>query len=311
MTKRKHTIDVIIPLYNCAQYIREAIDSVMSQTYAPERIIVIDDGSTDVSGEIVKKIIAAGTRVKLEYYHKKNGGLSSARNFGIEHSDAEFVAFLDSDDTWLPSKLEKQIKCFEAGNVNLGLVYCGYQVIDENSRFTDQHFVLKIDPEMKGEVFIKLLHSNTISSSGSGVMIKRECFRTVGLFDETLKASEDWDMWLRISEKYEIDYVNEVLVNIRRHSSNMQGNFDHMLKNMISFFSKWMKRKDIPRPVYLQWGHIIAEFILKTKDKNKSVQDVCEALTSGERRKLYYRTGGSIKLYLALKKIRRSINKQK
>jgi len=201
-------VSVVIPTYNYARYIREAIDSVLAQTYRDSEIIVIDDRSTDDTKGVVSQY-----GPEIEYIRQENQGLSAARNTGIRNSKGEYIAILDSDDIWLPSKLEKQIKLFEA-NSELGLVYSDGLVFGEKLAWDDLSFGGNMN-FYRGRIFDKLLMGNFIPCPS--VVIRRGCFDKVGLFDINLGACEDWDMSLRISLHHEIDYVDELLVKHRKH----------------------------------------------------------------------------------------------
>ena len=232
-----YSVDVVIPVYNGAQYILQALSSVMGQDCPPKNIIVVDDGSTDTTSDLVMNLVSP---IPVRYVYQENGGLSSARNTGIRLCTSEYIAFLDADDEWYPHKLSSQLELFrKSDRENLGAVYCGYEVIDEESRISDEHFIVEPDPLNRGYIFDRLLEANSISSSGSGILLKSECLLRVGTFDEKLKACEDWDMWLRIAAHYEFDYVPESLVRIRRHSHNMQKCSNFMYSNILVFYDKW------------------------------------------------------------------------
>jgi glycosyltransferase involved in cell wall biosynthesis len=234
----KKTIDVIIPAYNAEKFIERTIESVLSQTYLLRKIIVIDDGSIDKTVEVVENISKI-SKIPIVLISQENKGPNAARNTGLEHSDSEFIALLDADDIWKEEKLQKQIEVFEQSEFeNLGLVYCGYELVDEKGEYVNKKNIL---PCLKGKVFNQLLKSNLISGSCSSVLIKKECFEEVGLFDEKLRGSEDWDMWLRISKHYEFDYVDEPLVYITDRGASNNKNFEKMLDNRIKFLNKWME----------------------------------------------------------------------
>jgi len=221
-------VSVIIPAYNSEKFIRETVFSVLNQSLKPREILVIDDGSTDQTGKIVKDL---GRRHKIiEYVYQNNKGLSAARNTGIKKSQFQYIAFLDSDDVWKRNKLEKQVLVFQKTQFSkLGLVYCDYNDISENGKVLKNYPSFKINKNVRGNVIKYLLSGNKISGSGSGVLVKKECFEKVGLFDERLITAEDWEMWLRISKKFSIDYVDEMLVSIRRHSENISSNNEKMI----------------------------------------------------------------------------------
>ena len=203
LKKSALAIDVVIPAYNGENFILDALKSAINQTLPPHKIIIVDDGSTDKTNEIVSEC-AKTSKINIEIIKKTNGGLSSARNAGIEASDSNFVAFLDADDTWVENKLEEQMKVYETTELkNLALVYCNYDVIDSNGIIKYENYKAPLDKKrMRGVVFKELLERNKIASSGSGVLIKKEIFDIVGLFDENLRFAEDWDMGLRIAEKF-------------------------------------------------------------------------------------------------------------
>src|SRR5579862_475861 len=194
------TVDVIIPAYNAQEFILQAIHSVKSQSY-PARIIVVDDGSTDETARLVNDRFATDPAVR--YIYKDNGGLSSARNRGFAESSAEFVAFLDADDLWVPNKLADQLEVFRrTGDPKLGVVYCDFENIDSTGFRLLDKARFQLDRSVRGEVFTQLLCGNYVAGSGSAVLIKRACFQSAGVFDEEFPTCEDWDMWLRLARYY-------------------------------------------------------------------------------------------------------------
>lgn len=216
MSKSKGiTVDVIIPTYNGLPYLKEAIKSVLIQTYGDLVLYVVDDGSTDGTADYVRSL--KDTRIK--YLRKKNGGPNSARNLGVKRSSSKYLAFLDSDDVWEPEKLKKQLGLITE-NTELGMVYGFQHTIDENGREVGW-----LEIEKRGWLFGDLLSGNCIAGSGSMVLIRREVFEKVGLFREDLLIGEDWEMWLRIAKEYKIDYVPEYLANVRVHARSAQKNY--------------------------------------------------------------------------------------
>lgn len=236
----KPAIDVIIPLYNGELFIAQALESVLSQTLPPARIIVVNDGSTDKGPEIVYSYQNKGS-TPIEIITQENKGLSAARNTGITHATGDYIAFLDADDVWLPEKLQQQMYVLTNSNLSdLALVYCKYAIINTKGALDPDGFVVPLNTTMRGMVFNKLLSGNKILSSGSGVLIKRSVFDIVGRFNETLRFGEDWDMWLRIAEKYEVDYAEKVLVHIRRHGDNMTASKHKVFQGEITFYRTWL-----------------------------------------------------------------------
>ncbi len=234
--KYKIFVDVIIPTYNQANLLKRAINSVLSQRGVTANIIVVDDGSTDHTQEVVREL---KNRYKnINYIKQSNKGLSSARNKGLINAKSEYIAFLDSDDFWEKDKLTKQLELFDNfGKSTLGVVYCNFRNVNEKGKkLPVKTFSLRGD--VKGYVYDKLLEGNYISGSGSAVLVKKECFEKCGYFDENLEACEDWDMWLRISKKYEYDYVNEDLVSIRLSQGSMSRNLHKMSVGMAQMYDK-------------------------------------------------------------------------
>lgn len=185
-------ISVIIPVYNRPNLIKRAVDSVLSQTEPPLEIIVVDDGSTDETAELLH---AYGTQLKV--IRQENQGVSAARNRGIEAARGDWIAFLDSDDAWLPEKL-KMVREFHQQNPS-------YQIF-QNEEIWIRHG-RRVNPRKKhqkygGWIFRQSLPLCIVSPSA--VIIKRHVFKKVGTFDESFPVCEDYDLWLRISRQYPI-----------------------------------------------------------------------------------------------------------
>ena len=235
MMDKQVLVDVVIPAFNAQLYIARTIESVLLQGPIVNCIIVVNDGSTDQTDSI----ISLHPQTKIALINQENQGLANARNTGIKAATAPYIALLDADDVWLKNKLEKQLELFQRKkDIPLGAVYCDYSLIDDRSK-PIQGKNLVIHPALRGNIYRNLLTGNFISGSGSSILIKSEVFKDVGYFDETLKASEDWDMWLRIAQKYQFDYVDESLVQIRVHASNMQKDFSRMLSSELAMLNKF------------------------------------------------------------------------
>lgn len=302
----QNKIDVIIPVYNGANFIIEAIESVVNQTLPPHKIIVVDDGSTDNTYATVY-LYSKTSKIEINIVKKENGGLSSARNAGISASTADFIAFLDADDVWFKEKLEKQMRVFTSSNFkNLGLVYCKYDLIKIDGQKDSKNYIVPLDKKIKGSVFNKILESNKILASGSGVLIKRGVFNTVGNFDETLNFCEDWDMWIRITEKFEIDYSNEILVSIRRHGKNMSHNLLNVFIGEIQFYNKWVPKIKGQYPIPFEWSDRIIFRIIKLHKGNLLAKLKLE-IKKDVYQELFTKKFGSIYLYFIFFIIRRTI----
>lgn len=226
---QKGLVSVVIPNYNYAQYLGEAIDSAAGQTYPNIEIIVVDDGSSDASAKILE-----GYKERITVIGQQNQGVAAARNNGVAASQGEFIAFLDADDAWLPAKVEKQIGCFKSTE-NLGLVHVGMVEIDSDGRELRE----RLDGG-EGEVWQQLLlfSPNGILGGGSGAMIPRAIFDEVGGFDERLSTSADWDLYYRISRSRNVGFVAQPLLRYRVHTSNMHSNIGIMEHDMTLAFEK-------------------------------------------------------------------------
>lgn len=182
------TVSVIIPTYNSARYIREAIDSVLGQTYGDYEIIVVDDGSTDNTAEIIQPY-----RDRITYIYQSNQKLPVARNTGIAASSGQYLAFLDSDDLFLPHKLATQAGVLDE-RPDIGLVAGGYQYVDENGRLIKEH---------KSWINRPVIDLETIITGGLvppvAVLLRRSWFNQVGGFDPQMIHSEDMDLWFRLA----------------------------------------------------------------------------------------------------------------
>lgn len=226
-------VSVVIPTYNYGHFVASAIQSVLDQTFLNIEVIVVDDGSTDTTCEVVKKF---GDQIL--YIYQENKGLSCARNTGIKKSKGDFIAFLDSDDYWEKEKIQKQVEFIE-NNPEVVAVNCRFKAEDLNGKFL---YVTDNEDFQDVQIFRgKLINENIIAGGGSNIIIKKSCFDEVGYFDELLSSSEDWDMWLRISKKYIIRTVEEPLTHIRvgNYSMSTAKNAQKMLDNEIIVLDKY------------------------------------------------------------------------
>ena len=230
MNYEKDLVSIIIPTYNCKEYLLEAINNCLEQTYKKIKIIVIDDGSTDGTKEIIANTYKQNNII---YLYKTNGGLPSARNAGLKIASGEFVQFLDSDDLLVSTKIEKQVKFLKANKDMFG-VYCGARYF----KYSIDNVVCSKFIKHKGELYKSLAWGNFITVNS---MLSRRIENFY--FDETLKSFEDWDYWIRISEqKKKISYINDFLCYVRLHNNNMSRVRIRMVKNEVIVLEK-MKKK--------------------------------------------------------------------
>ena len=233
-------ISIIMPTYNHGEYIGEAIDSVLNQSYRNFELVIIDNYSSDNTENLVKSY----SDHRIKYFKFRNHGIIAAsRNMGIRCSTGRYIAFLDSDDIWLPQKLEKQLSLMKQ-NHEITLSYVLFANL-LNDRTIEGEY-----PEPKqryrGHIFNQLYLVNSITNSGA--MIRREVLNEVGLLDESseLVGVEDADMWLRIAKRRYIDYIKgEVLVLYRARDKN------HFYKH---FLKETKRRMYIARKYHIDAG---------------------------------------------------------
>lgn len=212
-------VDVVIPVYNGARFLEEAVRSATSQTLSPARILICDDGSTDETPQIAQRLAAEFGNV--EHLRLPHGGEASARNGGIAASTAPYIAFLDADDVWLTRKLEVQMAVFADADERVGVVHSSYEHIDEFGKNIAGETI--VPPKRRGDIFRHvLLEDYVVSGSASSVVVKREVLDRAGPFDERLFHGADWDMWIRLAAQAHFDYAPESLVKIRVHGNSIQ-----------------------------------------------------------------------------------------
>jgi len=213
-------VSVIIPTYNREKALGRAIDSVLEQTCGDFEIIVVDDGSTDGTREVV-----GAYRERVRYIYQENEGPSCARNRGIEASKAKYIAFLDSDDYYARENLLEKVNFLEA-NSESGWVYSDGQYVDESGGFlervSDRHNFSR--RRVEGDIFEELLYYRNFITTPT-VVVRREVLERTGGFDERLSAQEDYELWLRIAVKYPIHYIDKPLVFMTEHADSLSQDF--------------------------------------------------------------------------------------
>jgi glycosyltransferase involved in cell wall biosynthesis len=212
-------VTVVIPAYNAMRYLPETMETALAQTFTDFEVLVVNDGSTDHTAEWVSQV----TDPRVRIVSQENKGLAGARNTGIAHAKGEYIAYLDADDLWEPTKLEKQVRCLDE-NPEVGLVYTWTALADQDGKSTGR----VISSHAEGNVWQELIEFNMVCC-GSTPLIRRSCFDVVGLFSPDVSPSDDWDMWLRIANKFSFGVVKEALIRYRQHPSNSSKNFQLML----------------------------------------------------------------------------------
>lgn len=196
-------VSVIIPLYNRENTIQRAVDSVLNQTYSNIEVLVVDDGSTDNSVEMLKKY-HNDNRVKI-FCQESNQGANAARNRGIREAKGEYIAFHDSDDAWVPDKLEKQLKCMETENYDV--CFSSFKRFFTNS----SQIVPDISEQLSSTVVRERLKAGNVVGTPT-LVIHRDVVKTVGMFDEEMPRLQDYEFAIRIAKKFDFGFVNEPLV---------------------------------------------------------------------------------------------------
>jgi glycosyltransferase involved in cell wall biosynthesis len=219
-------ISVIITTYNRAHYICETIDSVLAQTFTDYEIIVVDDGSTDNTKETLK---AYGDKVR--YFYQTNQGQPAAENTAISNARGQYLAFVDDDDSWLPTKLEEQIKVLE-NDPDLGFVCCEAYYTDADGKIV-HHWKKK---PWHHENFISLYDGNFLNHSS--VLLKRDLFDKIGGFDPALLTTQDYDLWLRLAYVCKFKFMPVPLTKIRLHPNNKHKNKVRKLKDRVRIIQK-------------------------------------------------------------------------
>jgi glycosyltransferase involved in cell wall biosynthesis len=236
-------VSVIIPTYNREKFISECVQSVLAQTLPAREIIIVDDGSTDATYNILRDLGFNSLSTKktvLRYFFQQNRGVSSARNLGIKEARSEYIALLDSDDLWLKSKLDRQVSAFQNDTQSSRLCHTD-EIWIRNGVRVNQH---KKHKKHGGNVFQSCLKLCCISPSSA--MMHRSVFEDFGFFDEDLPACEDYDFWLRYSAKEDVNFIDEPLI-IKKggHNDQLSGAHWGMDRFRVYSIEKILKEPDL------------------------------------------------------------------
>jgi len=261
-------ISVIIPTFNRKETLKRAVQSVLMQSYTPYEIIVIDDGSDDGTKEWLKDNFP-----NVKYIYQMNSGVSSARNKGIKFARGDWIALLDSDDEWLPSKLKDQANEIEL-NPAAKFLHTNEIWIRNGVRVNQ----MKKHKKYGGYIFEKCLDMCRISPSS--VLIKKDIFDEIGMFDETLKVCEDYDLWLRFASKYPVHFLDQPLIKkYGGHSDQLSKVDDGIESYRIRSLKKIMnsgilnkKQKTITKDVLVKKMYIYAKGLEK-RNKIRELND--------------------------------------
>ncbi len=240
---------MIIPAFCAAKYIGKTLESVLGQSYQNIEVLVVDDGSTDETYDIVRQFTNRDRRVIV--LKQSNQGTASARNLAISHASGELIAPIDADDVWLPQCLERQVAAMLDSNSKVGVVYAWSFDIDHLDRSTGRFHSYAIE----GDVYTTLLCHNFLGNA-SCTMIRSSCLKDVGLYtrefrEAGIQGCEDWELCVRIAAKYKFKVVPEFLVAYRKTAQSMSRSFDSMAASHTLLLQCAQRSASVPMPVRL------------------------------------------------------------
>lgn len=248
-SSRELGVSIVIPAFNYAQFLPKALNSALNQTGPPFEVIVVDDGSTDNTREVVAQY---GDRVR--YIYQKNSGLAASRNTGIRAARFDYLAFLDADDEWLPGFLSTLIAKLHELPDEFAVVACR----DIYVKADGQRIAMKqLTAPTAREITCRDILLKT-QFSADAVVVKRSAFDQCGLFDETLRSSEDRDMWLRIAARRRIFLLAERLALIRKHGNNMSKQADRMKGTGRRVINKGWAAELVPHHCFGFWLGVLS-----------------------------------------------------
>lgn len=232
---KRPKVSVIVTCYNYAKYLEGCLASILNQTYQDFELVIVNDGSTDNTDEVISRFLAND---KVRYINQKNTGQAIATNNGIAAAAGELIAFLDADDLWEPTKLEKQVRLFNRDSI--GVVYSRIRFMDAEGRPLDMQLEGKYYTPRSGRVTDALLFENFIPYSST--LVRKECFDKFGMFNPEYKNGLDWDLWLRISREYEFDFVDEYLLIYRiGHPGQLTSNVERSVQCADLIFDRFLE----------------------------------------------------------------------
>jgi len=255
-------VSIIIPVYNGSNYMREAIDSALQQTYRNREVIVVNDGSKD-DGKTENIAKSYGNLIR--YFHKENGGVASALNFGIDKMEGEYVSWLSHDDVYYPYKLEKQIAFLQQNKKDI-ILYSDYDFIDHESRYLRTNTIEHAEPD---QFVLAMLTGHPIH--GCTTLFHKNCIHKTGRFNEKLKATQDYDLWFRMAKNYDFVHMKEVLIQSRLHPDQGTNTMSAvMMKEVYSVYKNFLD--DInTNSIFLNPGTPKSSFFLIVAEKLRQV----------------------------------------
>ena len=224
-------VSVIIPTYNRADVLADSVRSVLQQSYANFELLIVDDGSTDNTDTMIESV----SDERIRYLKmSENKGVAAARNEGLRHARYDYIAFQDSDDYWMPDKLEKQM-AFLTQRPEAALLYCPLFVPGANIPLS----------EKQGKIYPYMLKRNTIGTPS--VLLRRKCLESAGFFNESLTCLEDWEFFLRIARDHEIAFQEEAMVRVNLSK-------DGVSHNISGYYAARCYMLALHKDAFLQYG---------------------------------------------------------
>lgn len=240
-------LSIVIPAYNVAAYIEDAIESALAQTLRDIEVIVVNDGSTDHTGEVIERVVDRHMDPRLKVLNRANGGLAAARNTGVVMAAGRYIGFLDGDDVWLPHKAQLQVSLMEM-NPHIGICFSQSRYMLENGVLTDN--LLRADKLTPS--FHDMIRRNHVGN-GSAPIVRAACFQQAGRFNEALKSCEDYEMWCRILwlTEYCAVGIDQALTLYRIRDTSLSFNFEKFLANAdLAMAALRSQMKNVPERVF-------------------------------------------------------------
>jgi glycosyltransferase involved in cell wall biosynthesis len=266
-------VSIIIPSHNRAKLIGRALESVFQQTYKDYEVVVVDDASTDNTQEI---LASYGDKIR-HFRQPQKSGSAGARNRGLQEAQGEYIAFLDSDDFWVPEKLAEQVKVLDA-HKNVGIVYSKMAIINTKGERCGTK------PEQKSGKNYKELLEIWGDIPTSTVLTRRECFDKAGKFDTSLITMQDIDMWLRIARHYDLYEIEDKMLSYYyRHGDQNTGSRIRIYEGLVTLFKKiFYTYEDAPKALYLRkiamYQYTLSREYYREKFYKKSWQNAVESI---------------------------------
>ncbi len=242
----KPIVSIITPVFNGKRYLAKAIESALSQSFSNFELLIINDGSTDNSSQVIKPYL---TDKRIQYFEQANGGVASARNHALRHAQGEYIGFLDQDDRWLPHKLALQVDFLEH-HKEIALHYAKQQVVDTHGLAFNFDWPTGATGYCLPELFLR--NKITILTT----LVRKRVIDEVGFFNEALSGTDDYDMWMRILLKHPIHFDQQIVAEYRLHDKNVSLDSFKMtirdLDTITTFLSKHPESKPIIGPTIIR-----------------------------------------------------------